>query len=180
MSNKLLTQKQFAKTIGVSAPYINKLVKKGVVKLKNRKIDPVQAKAAMKLASEPTRKSAVNDIGNDSTKPASSHHQSLIKSKAIREHYRAGLTKLEYEDKAENMVDRRDYDDALLRALAARDIVLKNHILSIPTRCAMKWPDPATRAQIKEMVDIEVREILTEMSKPNLTSIRKEIRTGGA
>ena len=178
MANKLLTQKEFGDMIGTSQQYVSKLVKKGVIKLKNRKIDPVQAKAAMKSSSEPTRKSVVNNIGKASTTPASSHHQSLVKSRAIKEHYKAGITKIEYEEKAENMVDRRDYDATLLKALAARDIVLKNYILSIPTRCATKWPDPATRAQLKEIVDIEVREILKDMSKPNLVLIRKEMRRG--
>ena len=172
-NNKLITQAELAKRLDVKPPYINRLVKTGVIKLVNGKVNESDAIAAIKAASDPRMPSKINEIPVGSGDKSQSPHAELIKSKAIKERYFAGLAKMEYEERAGIMINQVEYDAALLKQLADRDIVLKNLILSIPTRCAIKWTDPNTRQELKTMLEEEIREILTDMSTTDIDAIKK-------
>lgn len=53
----LMSQRKFAKLIGMSVGYVNKMVQQGVIPLHGpkRQIDPEEAKAALAAAADPTR-----------------------------------------------------------------------------------------------------------------------------
>ena len=51
----LVTQAEYARSIGKSKAWINKLVKRGVLRLKGKKLDPVKASTILKVQYDPTK-----------------------------------------------------------------------------------------------------------------------------
>lgn len=126
--SKLITQAAYAKLRGVSPPYINKLVKQGVIKLKKGKVDPDLSDRAIKEYADPARaefrkgRSALDSGEND-----------FAKARTIEKHYKAALAKLEYEEKIGKVVNA---DEVRARAFE-RGRKVRDALLNIPDRLGM-------------------------------------------
>jgi predicted transcriptional regulator len=54
-SKKTMTQSEYGRSVGVSQPYINKLIQKGIIRLEaDGKIDPKKADQSIKENSDPS------------------------------------------------------------------------------------------------------------------------------
>jgi transcriptional regulator with XRE-family HTH domain len=165
MPPKLLTQKEFADKAGVSQQLVSRWIAEGIIPTgKGGKINPKKAQEALQKNIMPS-KVGVNDGDMN-------YNQARTK----REKYKAGLAQLEYEEKSGRLIDKIEYDKAILKDLAERDTVIKNYILSIPTRCVGAWTDPATKAKLKKILETEIFNILTELSVPDLEVVKDSLR----
>ena len=105
----LVTQKEFARRIGVTPQYVNKLVSRGVITLVQGRVNPAKAKAAVAAMSPRgvgSRQTAAKKVrrpkvvrrtaAKKADKPPSAT-RSYVSAKAEREHWQALSAKLEYE-----------------------------------------------------------------------------------
>lgn len=161
----LITQAEFSRQIGVSKPYIHKLVKKGIIRLRDGKVDTEQAQAAMKANADPA-----NVLREDSPPeviPAAGSAGSagggvdFITARTMREAFRAKLAKLEYEEKSGKLTDAaRVRNDAFKAGRIIRD-----ELLAISDRLAdvlAAEDDPAT---VRKVIFDELELVLNRISK---------------
>ena len=131
----LITQAEFARQQGFSKPYITKLVKKGVITLKDGKIDPKQALQSMANNAAPS--TAIREIDSGELFPAPTGKKpgqgiSYVDARTMREAFRAKLAKLEYEEKTGKLTDASKVKDDAFKA----GRILRDELLGIPDRIA--------------------------------------------
>ena len=131
----LVTQAEFARQQGVSKPYIHKLVKKGIITLRNGRIDSREALASMAKHADPS--TAIRDINasadNSLPLPAKPGQGiNYLDARTMREAFKAKLAKLEYEEKAGKLTDASKVKDDAFKA----GRILRDELLGIPDRIA--------------------------------------------
>jgi len=158
----LITQAEFSRQIGVSKPYIHKLVKKGIIRLRDGKVDTEQARAAMKANADPA--SLLREDSPPEVIPAAGSAAGgvdFITARTMREAFRAKLAKLEYEEKSGKLTDAaRVRNDAFKAGRIIRD-----ELLAIPDRLAdvlAAEDDPAT---VRKIIFDELELVLNRISK---------------
>jgi len=154
---ELMTQAEYARRIGVTHPRINTLVKRGIVKLQNGKINPKQADEAIENYTDPTRRKAKTDTSVIS-------ENSFIKARTIRENYKAALSKLEYEEKIGKLIEVEKVKNVFFRK--AR--IVRDNLLNIPDRIAMRLINKKDPDEIKQILEKEIRQVLEELSNNDI------------
>jgi hypothetical protein len=119
-------------------------------------------------AAAPTPKSPVEP--RISTRPSAG--PSFAQSRAVRELYMARLAKLEYERQAGKLLNAEAVQNAL--AIIVRDT--RDRLLALPDRLAEAVAVETNPAEVRNLLNREVRETLLELS----TAIRNRMATGPA
>lgn len=173
----LMSQKAYAERCGVSKQYIGELVTKGILPLKNGKIDPAVADAIMEARREPARPQR-----RTSTPPPEppAEQQSavppqrqisaaelptlLLKTRIKSETEKAKL--LEIKAKVES---GRSVDVDIVKATAfRRGRIIRDGMLAIPDRIDAIVAIETDRRKVNQIMTDEIVRVLEELSKPVL------------
>ena len=167
MSDGLLSQKEYADLRGWSKQYVNQLVQKGRIQLRDGKIDPAAADAALRRNGDPTRRPAYRTDGmeeppatmvTEAEDGAARVHGSFAKARTVREHYRAMREKLEYEQLKGNLLDRQEVEDAQFEVARAVRMGLLQGANEIAARLAGTFG--IDERQARDLLTDEIRRIL--------------------
>jgi multidrug resistance efflux pump len=137
-SNGLITQKEYASRKGWSPQYVSKLIKQGKLPTVGRKIDPKAADAALE-------------------------QQSSTLAEALRRKTQAQAER----EELKLAIARNEVVPIWLVRQKQEQIngVIRARLLAIPTKMAMILAD-SSAAEIKAKLDIEIYEVLSELSSP--------------
>ena len=159
----LISQAEFARQQGVSKPYITKLIKKGVIKLRNKKVDTEQAVAAIKANAEPSTALRTESPPEVISPPANAGGPvDFVTARTMREAFKAKLAKLEYEEKSGTLTSVSQVKDDAFKA----GRIIRDELLAMPDRLCdvlAAEEDPRT---IREVLFAELENVLTRISKP--------------
>lgn len=157
---KLVSQRAFAKMVGVSATAIWHHVKKGTITLVNGKIDPESAKQELSEKMDLTHgKTRINLLS-----PKEAKEKEVIKenkldfnsSKAERERFRAKLAELEYNEKVGTFVNAkevRDANESIYR-------IFRDRLLNIPTRLSGTLAAEEDQKRVHEILEAEIKKAI--------------------
>jgi len=154
----LMSQAEFARQQGFTKGYVTKLIKKGIIRLSNGKVDSNQAQQAMKANADP-----VSLIRTDQTTelaPAQPGAVDFVTARTMREAFRAKMAKLEYEEKSGTLTDAAKVKQDAFKA----GRIIRDELLAIPDRLAdvlAAEDDPAT---VRRIICDELELVLRRLS----------------
>ena len=156
----LISQAEFARQQGVSKPYINKLVKKGIIKLKNGKVDTKQALSSIKMNADPATLLRSDKQKESSNLPASPNGGiDFVTARTMREAFRAKLTQLEYEEKSGKLTDAAKVKNDAFKA----GRIVRDELLTIPDRLADVLAAEDDPRQVQQLLREELELILNRL-----------------
>ncbi len=158
----LITQAEFARQLEVSKPYIHKLVKKGIIKLRNGKVDTEQALAAMKANADPAN--ALREESPAEVIPAGGNAAGavdFVTARTMREAFRAKLAKLEYEEKSGKLTDAGKVRNDAFKA----GRIIRDELLAIPDRLADVLAAEDDPGSVRQIIFEELEKVLNRISK---------------
>jgi len=127
----LITQAEYARRRGVSAPRISHLVKAGVIILEDGKVDPAQADRAIEATINPAYEKRpgrpVSEGGSEAT-GGMSYKEAATKEKI----WKAALAKMDAEEREGKLLDAEE----LQRELMALFATIKKRLRAIPSKTA--------------------------------------------
>ena len=126
----LMSQAEFARQQGFTKGYVTKLIKKGIVKLKNGKVDSAQAEQAMKANADPV--SLIRTDQATELAPAQPGAVDFVTARTMREAFRAKMAKLEYEEKSGTLTEAAKVRQDAFKA----GRIIRDELLAIPDRMA--------------------------------------------
>ncbi len=170
----LLTQKDYAAQRKVSKQYIGKLVKEGVLQLKNGKIDPVQADGILEARREPARQTHKQHteqramLGAAQSAPAQTRSISdtelptlLLKTRIKSESEKAKLLEIKAKVEAGKYVDVDE-----VRAAAFKQArTVRENILILADRLAPVLASISDATEVHRILQEEHNKALEELSK---------------
>lgn len=169
IEQKLMTQKQYAEHVGCDQSRISRLMKQGKLKGaidKEGKIDPDKADIVLKknLAPE-NRKILIDDVPKEEKVEAVKNTEfeklDYNEARTLNEQYKAMLNKLEYEEKANILVNIEDINSKLFKV--ARQI--RDSIQAIPDRCSALVAVENDAWKCKQLLSTEIDFILNDLSE---------------
>ncbi|GJQ59775.1 MAG: hypothetical protein D8M57_13180 [Candidatus Scalindua sp. AMX11] len=159
-SKKLISQRAFAKMLGITTTTLAKHIKTGKMDLVEGKVDPVLAKKQLAKNIDMTHGRTKLKIGGKKTEEAKNDRQNdgatFSKAKAFKEGYKAKLAELEYKEKIKEYVKAVDVESAAFNM--ARKI--RDQLLNIPDRVQAEFA-ALTGRKSEEVRTILLREIQT-------------------
>ena len=173
----LITQAEWARRRGFSRQYVGRLVKRGVVRLVDGKIDPAEADAAIVAVREPARprrRSGAPKAEPARAKPAGDSRDIepvslpqgghlptlLLQSRIKSEVERAKLLEIKAKVEAGKYVDA----DEVKVAAFNRARVVREALLSIPDRIAAVLAAETETQKVHAIIAAEVRQALEELT----------------
>ena len=147
---EFMTQAAYARKRGVSPPYINKLVKAGVIKLKDKKVDPVQADAAIDAFADPAM------VGRFDAEP-----HDFQKSRAAKEFHVARIRQMEADELEGSLVPVKTVEEEAFRA--GRRV--RDALMNLPDRLAPVLAAETDARKIHEVLNKELRQALEGLSE---------------
>ncbi|UYM16203.1 hypothetical protein [Endozoicomonas euniceicola] len=154
----LLSQAEFARQQGFTRGYVTKLIKKGIVKLKNGKVDSEQAIQSMKAHADP-----VTLVRPDKSQPLTPEQNGtvdFVTARTMREAFRAKMAKLEYEQKNGQLTDAAQVrSDAFKAGKMVRD-----GLLALPDRLADLLAAESDPATVRTLLVNEIEAVLHQLS----------------
>ncbi len=156
----LISQRAFAKLVGVSATAIWHHVKKGTITLVNGKIDPESAKRELVKKMDLTHgKTRINLLSTKEEKQKRVTQENKVdfnSSKAQRESYRAKLAELEYNEKAGTFINAkevRDVNESIYR-------IFRDRLLNIPTRLSGTLAAEEDQKRVHDILEAEIKKAI--------------------
>ncbi len=128
----LISQAEFARQQGFTKGYVTKLIKKGIVKLKNGKVDSVQAGQAMKANADPVTLIRSDQPSESDIVPSQPGAVDFVTARTMREAFKAKMAKLEYEEKSGTLTDASRVKQDAFKA----GRIIRDELLAIPDRMA--------------------------------------------
>lgn len=178
----LISQAEFARRRGFSRQYVSRLVRQGVVRLVDGKLDPLEADAALAAQREPARPLRRAGGGSGATTdraagPASAPRTSatgvsshgaasgdlptlLLKTRIKSEVERAKLLELKAKVEAGKYVDA----DEVKVAAFNRARVVRDSLLNIPDRVAAVLAAETDPQKVHALLAAEIRGALEELT----------------
>lgn len=170
----LMRQNEYAKRRGVSAQYINRLVKQQKIVLVGKKINPRQADAAIRNSStrpersklsarSKTTKTASRKASPAKSKtkpPRTSATQTLYEAKASREGFQAKIAELDYQKQIGNLLPR----DQVLEAERRKNANIRTSFRRIARSLAPVLARTNSEAEAERLVLREVDRILGQLA----------------
>ena len=171
----LMTQAEFAKEVGVSQPRVSKYIRDGIIKkglaketpkAKRFKIDSEIAKAELANELDETRITKANVAGNRDMVNAicaaglDVNNLDYRTSRALNEHYKAALKKIEYEEKKGDLVPTKDVEKEAFEC--AR--MVRDSIINIPNRIADQLSVISGKKEIEKLIKKELTMALEGLS----------------
>jgi hypothetical protein len=181
---ELVSQAEFARRIGVSPQYVSKMIKKGVIKLRSKKVDVQQATDALAATREPARSSSAlldgaakttsGDISSlsleqllvlreriSSSSPAEqSASQDLLDARLANERHKARLNELKVRREEGSLVDAEQV--ALDFANVAA--IVQQKMRTIPVRIAAQVLACTTEAEARSLLSREIDIALSSLA----------------
>jgi hypothetical protein len=174
----IMSMRQYAKHRGVALSAVQKAVKAGrIAKLPDGHIDSEAADAGWKqntrtYAPAVTRRAKpergpepeeVRRTEPEEESQSSSGASQYTKARAVREHYQARLTKLDYEERSGDLVRKAEVQVAAFNHYRR----YRDHMLNIPDRVAAMVAAEADAAKCHEIIASEIRRILNDFADAN-------------
>ena len=154
-----MSQAEFARQQGFTKGYVTKLIKKGIVELKNGKVDSVQAQQAMKTSADP-----VSLIGSDQTTelaPTQPGAGDFVTARTMREAFCAKMAKLEYEEKSGTLTEAVKVKQDAFKA----GRIIRDGLLAISDRMVNVLAAEDDPGKVEELLREELEAILNELSR---------------
>ncbi|WP_067582369.1 hypothetical protein [Endozoicomonas ascidiicola] len=154
----LISQAEFARQQGFTRGYVTKLIKKGIVKLKNGKVDSIQAEQAMRANADPVtliRSDQSTDLTQ--TQPGA---VDFVTARTMREAFKAKMAKLEYEEKSGTLTDAAKVKQDAFKA----GRIIRDELLAIPDRMADVLAAEDDPRQVGKLLLEELEAILNQLS----------------
>lgn len=169
----LVSQAEYARQRGVSRQYIGQMVSKGVIELKNRKVDPKQADKALASVREPARPER-----RSQTQAPAAPTPEIIPSEAVALPQGGDLSTLLLKTRIKSEVEKAKlleikarveagkYVDADEVKIAAfnRARVVRDSLLNIPERLAAMLAAEDDASRIHALLHAEIRSALEDLS----------------
>ncbi len=174
-SSERVSQREYARRKGWQPSYVNKLVKQGIITLRDGRVDPTEADTAIARHRDPARKrgraqtrarSKPNEEESASHKSDGSDEIELddtvsyAQARAVREAYRARREKLLYEELRGRLLDAGDVKAAAFNK--AR--VVREALLNIPDRVSAVLAAESGEAKVRTLLVAEIREALEALT----------------
>jgi transcriptional regulator with XRE-family HTH domain len=163
---ELISQAELARRLGVSRQYVNRLVRSGKLELEGKKIDAAKAVAALRQVRDPARKYKTDEPADldqpaPQPEPAAKRQPTFAEAKTMKEVYLARMARLKYEEEAGKLVPKADVE------ARAADIgmVVKQNILSIPSRLMDQLADETDPREINAILEAELRRALEQLAQ---------------
>ena len=179
-SSTLITQAAWARRHGFSRQYVSQLVRKGVVRLVDGRIDPAEADAtlaAMREPARPQRRARASDVvaqsGTTTPKVPSADAPlpslrgdgdlptMLLKTRIKSEVGRANLLELKSKVEAGKYVDA----DEVRAAAFNRGRAVRDNLLNIAGRLAAVTAAESDERKCFELIDAEIKAALEVLTK---------------
>ena len=154
---KMVSQSELARQVGVTPGYINKLIKTGVLKLQDGKINPLHAKKAIE--------SAIDKTGHGGKRVQKPVSLTLLEARTAKENALATLRDLEAKEKQGELIGK----DELLFFLKNLFLTVRSRLMQLPVKTAGQICSLAkneNRAEIKviALLQNEVNELLRDFA----------------
>ena len=173
----LITQAEWARRRGFSRQYVGRLVKRGVVRLDDGKLDPEEADAALAALREPARqprRTAGSRAEHSRRQPTDSSTGGgpisvpqggdlptlLLKTRIKSEVERARLLEIKAKVEAGKYVDA----DEVKVAAFNRARIVRDALLSIPDRLAAVLAAETETPKVHALIAAEIRQALEELT----------------
>ena len=168
---QLLTQKEYADRKGWSKQYVNQLVKKGRIPLKDGRIDPEVADAALAKSRDPaqdrtfkTAPMTAEILKDEAGHPlAPTAQSSFSKVRTVREYYRALREQLEYEQLTGKLVPLSDVKASC--TYAAIEIRNGYRVATMRAGQAVAAKFHLEEREVLEVIKAEINVALTELNR---------------
>ena len=154
----LMSQAEFARQQGFTRAYVTKLIKKGIIRLSNGKVDSNQAQQAMKANADP-----VSLIRTDQTTeltPPQPGAVDFVTVRTMREAFRAKMAKLEYEEKSGTLTEAAKVRQDAFKA----GRIIRDELLAIPDRLADVLAAKDDSATVRRIICDELELVLRRLS----------------
>ena len=169
----LVSQSEYARRRGVSRQYVGQMVAKGVIALKERKVDPDQADAALAAVHEPARPArSAKPEHQPAAKPSFSTFDPpvlpgggdlptlLLKTRIKSEVEKAKLLEIKARVEAGKYVDA----DEVKVAAFNKARVVRDALTNIPERLAAVLAAETDAARVHAMLTSEIRTALEDLA----------------
>ncbi|WP_257286414.1 hypothetical protein [Endozoicomonas sp. SESOKO1] len=164
---KLISQAEFARQQGVNRSYITKLVKNGIVKLVDGKVNPEQAVQAIEDNIDPAQhrpskerqaKQAMQEI-----MPAGGQGGAVdfVTARTMREAFRAKLAKLDFEERSGQLTDATKVKNDAFKA----GRIVRDELLAIPDRLCDVLAAEEDAAAVRKLLFEELELVLNRLCK---------------
>lgn len=156
----MMTQVEFARSLGKSKQYINKLVRTGKISLgPDGLIDPEAATAALKKSADPARK-IVTSSGTPSPSSPSENGEGYYDARTKRESIRAKVEELKYRRTSGELVDVAEIESELKGVF--RD--LRDRLQALPTTWKGRLVSMTDEREIQIYLSEQIRLVLEDIS----------------
>lgn len=155
----LISQAEFARQQGFTRGYVTKLIKKGIVKLKNGKVDSDKAIKSMKAHADPVtliRSEQQEVIPGQQGQGA----VDFVTARTMREAFRAKMAKLEYEEKSGQLTDAGKVKSDAFKA----GRIVRDTLLGIPDRLSDLLAAEHDPIAIRKLLIDELETVLNKLS----------------
>lgn len=156
----LITQAAFARQQGFTRGYVTKLIKKGVIQLKNGKVGSAQAEQAMKANADPV--TLIRSDQSSDLAPTQPGAVDFVTARTMREAFKAKMAKLEYEEKSGTLTDAAKVKQDAFKA----GRIIRDELLAIPDRMADVLAAEDDPRKVGELLQEELEAILNAMALP--------------
>ena len=174
---KLMSQKAYAQSIGVSKQYINKLVRSGALPTQNSRIDPDVADGVIQAQRElvcplrrnttPPEVSAVSSPLGQSPRQGISTAELptlLLKTRIKSETEKAKLLEIKAKVEAGKYIDRDEAETQIFKHFRP----LRDNLLTIPDRLDAELAATNDRHIVHKILYNEIVRVLDDANKPAL------------
>jgi hypothetical protein len=158
----IMSLRGYAAHRGVALSAVQKAIKSGrIATLPDGRIDP--DRADIDWERNTTRHApAVTQRGQEEDAEVFGASQ-YTKARAVREHYQARLSKIEYEERVAKLVPKDEVQVAAFNKFRQ----FRDHMLNIPDRVAAMLAAETEAAKCYEILAIEIRRALNEFADAN-------------
>jgi hypothetical protein len=165
----MMSLRAYSRHRGCALSAVQKAINTGRISVQpDGKIDPAQAdiqwaRNTQRHAPPVTQVPPVTQRGQEDDDGASFGGSQYNKARAVREHYQARLTKIDYEERVAKLVPKNEVEVAAYNTFRQ----FRDHMLNIPDRIAAMVAAETEAARCYEIIAIEIRKALNEFADSN-------------
>jgi len=158
-----MSQRQYAAHRGTSHSTVQRAISSGrITQLPDGRIDSDLADQQWRNNTTPYAPASGRRTDDDEDGSGFSASQ-YTKARAVREHYQARLSKLEYEEKVGSLVSKAEVTAAAFNKFRE----FRDHLLNIPDRIAAMLAAETEAAKCYEILAVEIRKSLNDFADAN-------------
>ncbi|WP_419831239.1 hypothetical protein [Endozoicomonas atrinae] len=163
----LLSQAEFARQQGFTRGYVTKLIKKGIIKLVDKKVDSAAAIKAIEKNTDPSKhrpSKARQEVSQPAEiLPAGSQAGAVdfVTARTMREAFRAKLAKLDFEERSGQLTDASKVKNDAFKA----GRIIRDELLAIPDRLADVLAAEDDAGEVRKIIFEELELVLNRLCK---------------